>query len=247
MNESSKLKYPGLDLESMSIVPNYQNWILDKFAPFLGDKILEVGAGCGNQTKFFWNRFKKGLTSFEPASEMFPLLEKAVGELETGDEKIETHNKYLSELVPNFLEKEPTGLFDSAMYINVLEHIEDDIEEMKNVYSVLKPGGHILTFSPAMNFLMSDFDRSIGHFRRYSLGEMKSKMKAAGFEIVQAYYMDSIGIIPWFLFFTLMKKKLNSKSADIYDKFVIPTLKAIEPNSILPFGKNIMVIGRKKE
>jgi SAM-dependent methyltransferase len=225
-------------LEELADTKNYYNWILDSFSNYLGENLLEVGAGNGNFLKATLDRFKfSSALALEPDLELFK------------DLKNNTKRYSSLKILPNFssdLEKSLVSGIDTIIYNNVLEHIQDDQKELSIAFNLLKKGGHILTFSPAMPSLYSQFDISVGHYRRYTLQEMKQKMLKAGFEIKQAYYFDFVGSLVWYLKFKIFKSyNLNSAQALNYDKFAVPFLRKFEPSKILPFGKNIVVIGQK--
>lgn len=117
---------------------------------------------------------------------------------------------------------------------------------MKVAYDLLNQNGYLITFSPAMQFLYSDFDKKIGHFRRYSLDEMKEKMSRAGFEVVDAYYVDFIGVFAWYVQMKLLKStNFNPKTIKIYDGVVNKFQRKFDISRFLPFGKNIFVVGKK--
>lgn len=233
--------YEGSDLTDMDNAVNYHNWIIDNFEKYLGTNLLEVGAGIGTLTKIISQRKKDlEITCLEPSNEMYPLLKKTVDGIST--DKIKYKKNFTYEISKKLAKEK----FDSVIYNNVLEHVEDDVDEMRNAHDILVEGGYIITYSPAMQLLFSGFDKSIGHYRRYSLKEMKSKMEQAGFEIVEAYYMDIVGSFLWWLKFKLLgSKELGGGNLSSFDKFIIPILAKLEPSKMLPFGKNIMVIGKK--
>jgi phospholipid N-methyltransferase len=232
-------KYPGKDLEAMSITKNYYDWMFSKFDPFVGQNLLEIGAGRGNVTRFIHDRYKRPLLALEPSEMLDTLKHDLEGKIQDG------------QIVPvqGFLDGNLDLLMkskiDTVFYINVLEHIRDDSDELKLVFDLLPANGHICTFSPAMPWLMSNFDRKIGHFRRYTLAELVSKMEAAGFVVEKACYMDSLGVAPWWLAYTIGGRDLGGGETYLYDNLVIPWLRYLEPSSLLPFGKNILVVGQK--
>lgn len=230
----SEFKYEGKDLEVMSGVVNYNEWILDNFNPYIGKKVLEVGAGRGSLTKFILDYLKPNhLTSIEPSKEMYPILEQ----LTIQYENLETKNGFL-----DIIDGEK---FDSIIYINVMEHVQDDQAELELAFNYLNPNGHILMFSPALPLLMSDFDRSIGHFRRYTMTDKITKTKKAGFDIISNKYMDFPGMFLWFIIYRILKLNPQANSASAYDNIVIPILRIFDPAKYLFCGKNVMVVGKK--
>ena len=134
---------------------------------------------------------------------------------------------------------------DSVLYINVLEHIEDDRAELLNAYRALPAGGCLLLFVPALPQLYSEVDRSMGHFRRYYKKELIQRVKEAGFEVENARYFDLAGIIPWYVNFVLLKNTFSAGSVALYDKVVVPSMRLFEKLITLPIGKNILLVARK--
>jgi hypothetical protein len=135
--------------------------------------------------------------------------------------------------------------FDSIVYVNVLEHIEKDEDELGYIHNSLKKGGNVCIFVPALSWLYSDFDRSIGHYRRYHKKELRKKLEKLGFEVISINYFDIIGIIPWFIMLKILKGKPDPKKIAFYDKVVVPFSRVIESFIPLPFGKNLIAIARK--
>ncbi|NJK71609.1 MAG: hypothetical protein HC932_05215 [Thermales bacterium] len=108
---------------------------------------------------------------------------------------------------------------NSLIYINVLEHIEDDQTEIKEAYNLLAKNGTLVTFSPAGMWLYSPRDKRTGHYRRYSLEEKVDKLKKVGFDIVEARYFDIFGSLLWWGKFKLLKSdKISQGQSGFYDK-----------------------------
>ena len=128
---------------------------------------------------------------------------------------------------------------------DVLEHIEDDGSELALMHHKLNAGGHALIFVPALPALLSNFDRSIGHFRRYQKKELTEKISNAGFSIVKIKYFDIAGILPWYINFVLLKKTLGGNSVAAYDRIVVPLMRKVESRLAPPIGKNLLVIAKK--
>jgi SAM-dependent methyltransferase len=233
VDTTPKHDYPGKDLEAMSFAANYHQWILDEFRPYIGKKVAEVGAGSGNFTRMLLQTPLERLIAYEPSSQMFPLLSSTVKD----EAKVDTINAFFGSGV----EKD----FDSIFYVNVLEHVEDDRAELSLMHRQLNAHGHALIFVPALPALLSDFDRSIGHFRRYRKNELNEKFRNAGFSIIKIKYFDIAGILPWYINFILLKKTLSGNSVAAYDRIVVPLMSKIEKRLSPPIGKNLLVIAKK--
>ena len=235
---SDKPQYHGRDLEAMSFAPRYQQWILDSISPYLGTKVLEVGAGSGNFTRLLLNKPGLELTAIEPSANMYPML----AEVQTINTGLCTANAPLAALA-----SEMQGKFDSVLYINVLEHIENDALELSLACQVLKPGGKLIVFVPALAFLFSHFDTLIGHYRRYHRPALADLTVAAGFAIDRLHYFDIAGILPWYINFTLMKNAGIPGSVAVYDSMVVPVMRRLEAVVRPPVGKNLLLIAHQQE
>lgn len=234
MEQSAPLSYPGKDLEAMSFAINYHHWILDVFRPYLTGAIAEVGAGQGNISKLLLEKPIEQLVAFEPSQDMYPVLAQELA----NHQRAQTINDFFS---PRYGEDR----FDSVLYINVLEHIEDDARELIYAWQSLKPEGYLLVFVPALAWLYSNFDRQIGHFRRYTKSDLMNRVKQAGFTIIQADYFDLMGIVPWYVTFVLLGRSLSGGSVSLYDKIVIPPMRLIEQTVPPPIGKNVLLVAQK--
>lgn len=236
---SKKHVYVGKDLEAMSFAVNYHKWILEEFRPFLGKNFVEVGAGTGSFSEMLLDEKPENLALVEP-SEMFLFLEQNISQIETSV-TVNYYNSIFSETADK-LNAKP----DTIIYVNVLEHIEDDAGELQKVYETLEPGGHCLIFVPAFMSLYGAFDEKVGHFRRYTKNELEEKGKNAGFKVVKSKYFDFVGIFPWYIKYKLLKSdSLESGAVTAYDKFAVPVTKQFERFLKFPVGKNILTILQK--
>jgi len=230
-------QYFGRDLEAMGFAKNYHKWILEEISPFLGKYVAEIGAGNGDFSQFILDAGVDKLFSFEPSENMYK----------------ELNNKYLNNSIVNTLQSyfgeysnQFDNTFDSVCYINVLEHIQDDGSELAYAYNSLKYGGNVVIFVPALSFLYSDFDKQVGHFRRYTKKQLYDVMISSGFNVTKIKYFDIAGIIPWYIAFVLLKKDFTSTDVALYDDYIVPIMQQVE-KYLTPFiGKNLIAIGTKK-
>lgn len=238
---SKKVVYIGKDLESMSFAVNYHKWIMDDFRPFLGMNIVEVGAGTGSFSELLLDEKPEKLSVVEP-SEMFEYLEKNISAMET-PAKVDFYQDIFANIRNDLTAAENP---DSIVYVNVLEHIEDDAAELKMIHETLAEHGRCFIFVPALMSLYGEFDRKIGHYRRYTKSELEEKCRTAGFKIVLSKYFDLVGIVPWYIKYKLLKSdSLGGGAVETYDKFAVPVTKLIE-SIFNPFvGKNILIVAEK--
>ncbi len=226
----------GKDLEAMSFAENYHRWILAEFLPYLGNVVAEVGAGTGNFSQLLAATGITKLVAVEPSDDLYRSLLDAVGHLDN----VQTVHGFFGEHQDRSKQQ-----FDTVLYVNVLEHIEDDLRELKLVHGALRENGNICIFVPALSWLYSDIDREVGHFRRYHKAPLVSLVESAGFEIVEAKYFDLFGIAPWYVAYVLMKKGITGGDVAAYDKVIVPVMRWIEHRVTPPIGKNLLLVGRK--
>jgi SAM-dependent methyltransferase len=241
MNEPEVITvdYEGSDLEALSTLHRYQRWIIDGFQPYLGGQAIEFGAGIGN-ISFLVRPLVTSLDLVEPSINLCKPLRQRFD----GDEAISISHELLETRIPNIKDKQ----YDCVVLVNVLEHIEDDIAALKGLYRILKPGGHLLIFVPALKFLFSDMDARVGHFRRYQHPELKGRVAGAGFNIIKSKYFDFLGIIAWWVLNTKMgSTDFNPMLASIYDAIFVPTSRVIESVIRPPIGKNILLVAKRPE
>ena len=229
----SPAQYPGKELEAMAFAANYHRWIVQELAPYLAGDVAEVGAGIGSVSALLLEQPIARLVAYEPSSNMYPALSAAL----RGQTRAEARNEFFG--------RRADESFDTVAYINVLEHIEDDAAELARARERIRPGGHLLVFVPALSWLMSAFDRGIGHYRRYSRGPLTALARGAGFEVVKARYFDVAGVLPWYVNFVLLKRGLGGAGVSLYDSLVVPPMRVVERIVAPPLGKNLLLVARR--
>jgi SAM-dependent methyltransferase len=227
-------QYFGKDLEAMSFARNYHKWILAEFLPYLGASVAEVGAGMGTFSTMILEAGVGRLKAFEPSPNMYPLLQRTLSK----DRRATAINDV-------FDTRSAGERFDSILYVNVLEHIEDDAAELANAYEALESRGHLLVFVPALSWLYGDFDRRVGHFRRYTKKTLTALAQRSGFTVIKARYFDVVGIIPWYVNFVLLRNRMGASSVSWYDTLVVPWMRFVEGLVPPPIGKNLLLIATK--
>jgi SAM-dependent methyltransferase len=240
---SESMVYGGRDLEAMSFAVRYHQWILQIFRPYLGTRIVEVGAGIGSFSELILELRPESLSLVEPSKEMHLRLVERVRELNPVPQ-VFTFNSPFVEIAQQI---RVTQRPDSIIYVNVLEHILDDEAELTAASEALIKGGRIFIFVPAMRWLYGGFDRAVGHFRRYTKGEVSEKCRRAGFIILSCRYLDLVGVVPWWLKYRLLNSnRLETPLVKMYDAYVVPVTKLIERFINPPIGKNIVLIAERR-
>ncbi len=227
--------YEGRDLEAMAFARNYSAWIRDEIAGCLRGDVAEVGAGDGRFAALLRERALSSLTLFEPSDGMFERLQSRMD----GAGSVRCVNATLASVAEQF-----RGAFDTVIYNNVLEHIAEDAQELAVARSVLRPGGMLCIFVPALPWLMSDFDRRIGHVRRYTYPVLQALLTRSGFEIDRLHYLDAPGVLPWLVAMKWLRVDLDARKAQLYDSLAVPVVRAAETRWRPAFGKNLLAMAR---
>lgn len=223
-------------LAILSRVYHYNHWIFDSLRDYLGRTVLEVGAGVGNITQFLLNLDRVAcLEPFEPYREH--LLRRFAPHA-----NVSVHPQRIEDCPDADL---PEESFDSVICLNVLEHLEDDVEALTRMGRLAKPGGRVVVFAPALPVLYGALDRAMGHRRRYTRGSVRRAMVRAGLRPERCRYMNLLGAPAWWWAGRVVKTTEVSETATKAFDRLVPFLSAVE--RILPplLGQSILAIARK--
>ena len=217
---------------------NYRQALLQDFSKFLVGRVLEVGAGIGQITgELLKNPAITKLVSLEPDSRFFGKLQAALPDHPAIQGTVE--------------DLQGTEAWDAILNINVLEHIQDDCGELRHYQRLLTKSsnrGCLCLFVPARPEIYAPIDRDFGHFRRYTRLELKQKLEAAGFEILQLRYFNFAGYFAWWLNFCLLKKRgFGIGAVRFFDRVIFPLVHGLETKVCPPpFGQSLLAIARAK-
>ena len=141
----------------------------------------------------------------------------------------------------------PDRFFDLIYSLNVLEHIEDDVAAARMLYEKLKPGGRMLIYVPAFQFLFSSMDEKVGHHRRYDKSGLITVLRRAGFEIDRARYVDSAGFFASIAYKIVGDKdgNLNPGAIKLYDRYIFPVSLILDRITGQFLGKNLLALARR--
>lgn len=233
----SELKYEGNELDIFSAARNWKQYLYENFSPFLGAEVLEVGAGFGGTTPFLAKGQHARWVGLEPDPGLFDRFQAAVrqGQLPAYCQPVKG---ILSDLAP-------TDCFDTILYVDVLEHIEHDAEELRNAAAHLKPGGHVVVLSPAHPFLYTPFDKAIGHFRRYTRASLRAVAPSALRE-VRMIYLDAFGLLSSLgnrLF--LQQSMPTRKQVALWDGVLVPASRLLDGLFLHALGKSVLGVWQR--
>jgi 2-polyprenyl-3-methyl-5-hydroxy-6-metoxy-1,4-benzoquinol methylase len=214
---------------------NYLRWIADLCRPHLGPRVIDIGAGSGSVTEHYAD-----------GREVMALdvSRWCVGELErrfANAPNVTIRKGDVRELTSE------TGSFDSAVMINVLEHIKDDVAALRTVSRLLRPGGRIVLYVPALNALYGAFDHKVGHYRRYAPWRIREVVAAAGLRSVDARYVNALSIPGWLIFSRTDVDRSPKSTLAFWDRTGIPVGRFIESRVRIPFGLNVFCVAEVPE
>lgn len=225
----------GLDVASDTSTA-YLRWIADLLMPHLGASTLEVGSGHG------------AVTQYIAVGRRFVATDVSVACLDA------LHARF--DAWPD-VEVRPMDLraididetFDSAVMVNVLEHIYDDAEALRALASRLKPGGRCLIYVPALNWLYGPYDRDVGHYRRYSKRRLAAVARDAGLRPLALRYVNVLAIPAWMLLSLTWRGGGDmprvGRGLDLWDRVGVPLTRALERTLPPPIGLNLFCVACK--
>lgn len=229
--------YVGSELELFAGARHWKAYLQRKIAPYLGDDVLEVGAGMGAFTRTAAGGGRRRWVCVEPDP---ALHAQVVSSIATGE-------------LPGCCEARLGGIevladgevFDSILYVDVLEHIEDDRGEVRLAFDRLRPGGRLVVMSPAHPFLYTPFDKSIGHYRRYTRESLARLMPPGATREVMSY-LDSAGMLASLANRLLLQRSMPTKAQiAFWDNVLVPISRVLDPLLLHSVGKSLLGVWRK--
>ena len=227
-------KYPGGELELFRDAVNWKRYWAALIRPYIGHRVLEVGAGIGGSTAFVRRGDEARWVCLEPDRDLADRLRAAL------PDNCDLHCGTVSELQEN-------DLFDTILYIDVLEHIEDDAGELRRAAARLLPQGRIIVLAPAWPFLYSAFDAAVGHHRRYKRPMLRLLTPPAT-RMTEAIYVDSVGLLASLANRLLLRASLPSvRQISSWDRLMVTASEFVDLLEGRTLGKTVIAIWEKDE
>tara|TARA_B100001063_G_scaffold118605_1_gene110800 strand:- start:244 stop:924 length:681 start_codon:yes stop_codon:yes gene_type:complete len=225
------MKYPGAELDNFDKATIWRKYIFLLIKKFIRGSVLEVGAGIGSFTSNYKNIPSKLTLSEIDNNNLYIIKEKF------SNENINFTNKVTKDL---------NEKFDTIMYLNVLEHIEKDKNEISQAFEKLNVNGYLIILVPAHNELYSNFDKAVGHFRRYKISFFKD-IKIKDSKLINLIYLDALGYFLYFLNKIFFKEEVYPSKLKIliWDKIFTPLTFFLDKILFYKFGKNILYVIKK--
>jgi SAM-dependent methyltransferase len=222
--------------ETRLLIDEYDSWILEEIGPHLGRRLIEIGCGLGNMLRHFTDLDL--VVGIEPSQETVT----AVREQFSTSANVAVYEYDITDPAVLALQR---FSFDTAVSLNVFEHIEDDRRAIANTGLLLKPGGVFVLIVPAHPSLYGTMDRSIGHYRRYTKDSARKKLEDAGFTILRQKYLNTLGALGWLVNGRLLRRVVPPTGQLRLFNRIVPILKTAERAFPPPFGISLMTVAQR--
>jgi len=230
-------QYVGAELDLFAAATNWKSYFRSRIDPYLGPEVLEVGAGIGGTTRLLCRGERVRWVCLEPDAGLASRLTESIrdGSLPA-----------CCEPVVGTLDSLPEDArFDTLLYIDVLEHIEDDAAELARAAARLKPGGHVVVLAPAHPWLFTPFDHALGHFRRYTRSSLAA-ITCPELELVKNIYLDSVGMLSSLGNRLVLNASVPTASQiAVWDKLMVPLSRVLDPLTAYSLGKSVLGCWRR--
>ncbi len=230
-------RYIGEELTIFSHAKNWKKYYASKIQPYFGKSLLEVGAGLGATTLALITPNQSTWLCLEPDAELLKEIDLLI------------KNKQLPATCITkigFVQDLPADQsFDCIIYIDVIEHIEDDAAELNRAAKHLNPSGYLIALSPAHQALYTPFDAEIGHFRRYNRQRM-IQITPPECRIEKIFYLDSVGMLLSLANRLMLRQSMPTISQiKFWDRFIIPISRIVDRLTGYHLGKTVIAIWQK--
>jgi glycosyltransferase involved in cell wall biosynthesis len=227
-------RYGEAILRDMELATRFTQWLIKRLDPYLPGVVLEVGAGIGNNVRALLH--KDHVVATEPDVEYVRLLQNAFW----GRSTVDVRQWDVAQPAPD-----SWAQVDSILCSNVLEHIDDDGQAIRNMKGILKEGGQLVLVVPAGRFLYGSMDKVLEHRRRYSKKELVSLLSREGFAVKTVFSMNKPGVLGWFMNGKVWRRKTLGKLQMKLFNALVPVFKVVDP--ILPWtGLSLVIVANKR-
>ncbi len=214
-------------LDHLHAATHYNQWIFAHLQPHLKGRTLEVGCGTGNFTELI-------------AQNCPQLVAVDLNSDYASQTKARLHNySHVQVTAADATKMEAAEPFDTIILLDVLEHIEEDVELLQRLRSYLAPDGRLILKVPALNYLYNTLDKAVGHHRRYTPHSLREAIAKASFTDPTIQYFNAVGILGWWLNGSVLKRVTPpGKQVGLFDRCV-PLFRAVESAVPCPIGLSL--------
>ena len=224
----------------MARANNYRRWQFRMIAPYIRGRVLEIGGGIGNFTPDL-ARVAESVISLEPNAYCHGQLVEKTKALP---------NVTIYNITAEALDERlaPEYRADTAVCMNVLEHLKDDRAAVSAFSKRLKVGGLLVLLIPAVPWLYGEIDRRLGHYRRYSKKSARELLRSTGLTPAKLRCFNFIGLWGWLWNARVAKSSTqNDSQIRIFDNYIVPWQSRLEAILPAPIGQSLLVVARKDQ
>lgn len=225
--------------EDNSLTINYNKWIFESIQSYVGNRVMDVGAGRGNFLQYLIN--KESIIAIDVLDVFVDNLRRTYGS------QGNVHIFKWDIQDDNIIGLSRSYGIDTVICNNVLEHVRDDLKALHNISAILGEKGKLILILPAFQFVYNEWDKAVGHFRRYNYKNIKDKLKKANFKVYVNFYINAAGLLGWFLNGKILKNtpaKNNfiERQAVFFDCYMVKWLRIMEKAFRPSFGQSLIII-----
>jgi SAM-dependent methyltransferase len=228
--------YVGGELHLFREAHHWKRYWRSQAAAYIHGDVLEVGAGIGGTTRVLHDAACASWTCLEPD-------QKLVAELTTTIAPLRDRAGRPPRVMVGGLTALPAEQrFDAILYVDVLEHIEDDAREIATAADKLRSGGHVIVLAPAHQWLFTPFDQAIGHFRRYDRRSIR-RCTPASLRLERFRYLDCVGIVASLGNRLVTRASMpTARQIRTWDDWMIPLSRWLDPVLAYRLGKSVLAV-----
>lgn len=237
--KGTEINYQGTELGLFADAINWKTYWSKSLSRYATGTVIEVGAGIGSSTKYICANSRIGrCICLEPDPSFAGHLSNLVS---TGS------LPNYCEIICSTLSGLPSNVqADAIFYVDVLEHIENDVEEVATAAMHLLPGGRLVVLSPAFGWLYTPFDEAIGHYRRYSRNDVK-RLTAPGLEVERVFFLDSLGTLLSMANRLILRSDApTAGQIKFWDRKIVPISNYVDRVFGTVVGRSIVIVWKKK-
>jgi 2-polyprenyl-3-methyl-5-hydroxy-6-metoxy-1,4-benzoquinol methylase len=218
------------------LIDRVDSWLYDEIAPYLGQRVLEMGCGLGNLARHLVDR------------ELYvgvDLSEESVAHVAQAYRSYPNVHACVADVTQPGFARFARFNFDTIVSLNLLEHIEDDVSVLRCAAKILRPAGTLVLVVPAHAALYGTMDRSIGHHRRYTRQTMAAMLSRLGLTCVLQKYVNALGALGWFVNGRILRQRVPPSGQLRSFNRLVPLLRRLERSVDVPFGVSLLTVARK--
>ena len=237
MTDKSGFCYVGDELELFSDAIRWKKYWNQRLNRYFTGSVLEVGSGIGTNVPFLWNSNVVRWLCHEPDGNYVAEIERRI--------RAGTLPKQCNAFQGTTLDLPAAERFDTIAYLDVLEHIEDDREELRGAANHLNTQGRLIVLAPAHGWLFSEFDHAVGHYRRYTASSLLG-LTPPGTYCEACFYLDSVGLLALLGNRVLLRQSMPTKrQIALWDRVFVRASIGVDRLCNFKLGKTVIAVWRK--